>query len=222
MQAHRITVNRTARYLTLGDGGPIDDVWFVLHGYSQLARHFIRWFEPAQRPGRLIVAPEALSRSYYEAKGGIRRVGASWMTKEDRDAEIADYVAYLDRVAGEVVGRLGGRSDTVRVQIHGFSQGGATAARWAALGHRPFGRLVFWGSTLPPDLDIELLRPRLRDEPVTIVVGDRDHYIAADQVQAELARLAELRLSVRFLPFAGGHMVDRETLERLAQETPSA
>src|SRR5689334_22318965 len=98
LQDHHIVVPRTARYVTLGDGAA-EEIWFVLHGYSQLARHFVRWFEPAGRPGRLIVAPEALSRAYFEEAGGMRRVGASWMTKEDRIAEIDDYVTYLDRVA---------------------------------------------------------------------------------------------------------------------------
>ena len=80
-RTHRITVPRTARYYVLGDMLGAAEVWFVLHGYSQLAATLAKWFETAVKPGRLIVAPEALSRSYFE-EHGARRVGASWMTKE--------------------------------------------------------------------------------------------------------------------------------------------
>jgi predicted esterase len=209
---HRIVVPRTARYVTLGDGGAIAEIWFVLHGYSQLARHFIRWFEPAQRAGRLIVAPEALSRAYFQETAGLRRVGASWMTKEDRLAEIDDYVAYLDRVADEVaVGDPVG----IRVEVHGFSQGGAAAARWVAHGRRAVDRLVLWGSTLPPDLDLDRLRARLPETPVVFALGDRDVYLQPEQMQAELARLSDRGVPARYLPFAGGHRVDPETLVKL-------
>ena len=105
--AHHITVPRTARYITLGEIESAAEVWFVLHGYGMLAASFLRWFEPAARPGRLLVAPEGLSRCYFEEKGA-RRVGASWMTKEDRDAEIEDHVRYLDLVAARVLAGVPG------------------------------------------------------------------------------------------------------------------
>lgn len=213
LQDHHLSVRRTARYVTVGDGDAVDEIWFVLHGYSQLARHFIRWFEPALRPGRLIVAPEALSRAYFDGTAGApRRVGASWMTKEDREAEIADYVQYLDQVADDVTAKL---ARDIRVEVHGFSQGGAAATRWAAYGRRPIDRLMLWGSTLPPDLDLDRLRARLRSLPLLISVGDRDAYIDSEQVQTELARLRERDFPVQFMPFAGGHKVDRETLATL-------
>ena len=43
--AHHLRVQRTARYYTLGGGsGAPRTVWFVLHGYGQLAGEFIRYF----------------------------------------------------------------------------------------------------------------------------------------------------------------------------------
>ena len=62
---HHLTVTKTARYWTLGDttssGG---DAWFVLHGYKQLARRFLKRFGSIANGSRIIVAPEALSRFY--------------------------------------------------------------------------------------------------------------------------------------------------------------
>ena len=212
VNVHHLAVSRTARYFLLGDELGANEVWFVLHGYSQLAAGFLRWFEPAARPGRLIVAPEALSRAYFEEQSA-RRVGASWMTREDRDAEIQDYVQYLDRVADEVIGALPPRP---WVEIHGFSQGAATASRWAAFGRHPANRLVLWGGSVPPDLDVERLRTSLRSAPVVLVAGDRDQYVSADQVRNEEARLAGLGLGVDVRTFPGGHMVDRTVLAALA------
>lgn len=212
INVHHITVSRTARYFLLGDELGANEVWFVMHGYSQLAAGFLRWFEPAARPGRLIVAPEALSRAYFEEQNA-RRVGASWMTREDREAEIQDYVQYLDRVADEVIGALPPRP---WVEIHGFSQGTATASRWTAFGRHAANRLVLWGGSVPPDLDVERLRTNLRGAPLVLVSGDQDPYVTPDQMRSEEARLAGLGLGVDVRTFLGRHAVDPTVLADLA------
>ena len=98
---HHIEVRRTARYYMLGEpSAETRDVWFVCHGYNQLAGDFIREFEPIDDKSRVIVAPEALSRYYISTEPKFHsaeaEIGATWMTRADREAEIADYVAYLD------------------------------------------------------------------------------------------------------------------------------
>lgn len=207
-QSHRIVVARNARYYTLGDRAGAEEIWFVLHGYSQLAAGFLKWFEPAARPGRLIVAPEALSRSYFDEKEA-RRVGASWMTKEDRESEIEDYVRYLDGVADEVIGTF---PPMPRVEVHGFSQGAATASRWVAYGHQVVSRLTLWGGTVPPDLDLERLRSSLRNGSIIMAIGDRDQFLTTPSVRNEQARLSGVGVPAVVRNFAGGHVVDRSTL----------
>ena len=147
---YHIPVTKTARYWTLGDAdGAVADVWFVLHGYKQLARRFLKRFAPIAGASRLIVAPEALSRFYVRSQPGRHGpesvVGATWMTREDREVEIRDYVAYLDRLA-ETVG-VGEGAPT----ILGFSQGVATATRWAVHGRVRPRRLILWGDVTPND-----------------------------------------------------------------------
>jgi len=209
---HHLTVPRTARYLVAGEEQGASEVWIVLHGYSQLAASLIRWFEPALRPGRLVVAPEALSRAYFdEAKA--RRVGASWMTREDREAEIHDYVRYLDLLVDEVLGIAPTRP---RLEVHGFSQGCATASRWVAFGRHRVDRMVLWGGTTPPDLDPERLRLGLLGAPVTMVLGDRDRFLTVEQMRADQARLEAAGLPVDTQVFAGGHLVDPTVLAALA------
>src|SRR5207245_2948078 len=59
-----IRVARTAPYEVLGSEKTAREIWFVLHGYGQLASSFIRAFAPLDDGTRLIVAPEALNRFY--------------------------------------------------------------------------------------------------------------------------------------------------------------
>src|SRR5712691_10353388 len=99
---HSIEVRRTARYFTLGPthGFP-RELWIVCHGYGQLANRFLSHFSPLDDGTRLVVAPEGLSRFYVDPLSerrtqSVPRIGASWMTKEARQSEIDDYIAYLD------------------------------------------------------------------------------------------------------------------------------
>ena len=104
LHEHELTVSRTARYYTLGDRGPaVREVWMACHGYGQMAARFARHFTALEQPGRALVFPEAHSRFYVDA-AGRELVGASWMTREHRQAEIRDYVAYLDAVCDAAVG----------------------------------------------------------------------------------------------------------------------
>src|SRR2546430_15583039 len=132
MQERFLETPRAARYFTLGIPETAGDIWVVCHGYGHLASRFLEKFRALEAPGRCIVAPEGLSRFYLTESPSERRVGASWMTREDRLHEIADYVRYLDAVYREVLGRVEGPA--ARVTALGFSQGAATVSRWAALG----------------------------------------------------------------------------------------
>ena len=204
---HHLTVSRTARYFTLGEpGAHLHEVWFALHGHGQLARWFLRRFGPCAAPDRLIVAPEALSRFYVEpavshAKGRVR-VGATWMTREDRLAEIADYVGYLDTLYDEVFARVD--RGAVKVLVLGFSQGVATACRWLCRGRARADTLVLWAGPLPAELDVESVEP-LRHTRVLRVFGERDEVAGAEALEIDAGRLRELGLDVPLLKFDGGH-----------------
>jgi predicted esterase len=129
----RIEVRRTARLATIGEPGPsVREVWIACHGFGQLAPRFARRLLAIASPDRYIVAPEALNRYYLQGSSGsdpTARIGATWMTREDREYEIADYVAYLDRVHETIFRQV---PADARVIALGFSQGVATIARWAA------------------------------------------------------------------------------------------
>ncbi|MBI3366638.1 phospholipase, partial [Candidatus Roizmanbacteria bacterium] len=151
---NHISIHKTARYYTAGDFSKnTKNIWFVLHGYSQLAGDFIRQFDYLLNPSSAIVAPESLSRFYIN-----NNVGASWMTKEDRVNEINDYIHYLDKILSEI---LINTSSSISVNLLGFSQGAHTAARWFILGEHYFKMLILCSSDFPKDADFSSFRKKL-------------------------------------------------------------
>jgi predicted esterase len=164
----------------------------------------------------VIVAPEGLSRFYLSESPGERRVGASWMTREDRLAEIEDYVRYLDAVYDDVF-RLVDRS---RVTVHalGFSQGAATVSRWTAMGRSRVDRLILWGGEFPPDLDLTLepVVERLRPARPALVYGRADQFITQKVVTTMAERLRAGGVPYQEMSFDGGHELSETVLRELA------
>ena len=207
---NRIRVSRTARYFTLGESGTgLTEAWFVLHGYRQAAARFLRRFAVLEGAGRRLVAPEGLSRFYIDRAPGRHgpehRVGASWMTREDRRSEIRDYVAYLDAL-GELVAPSASSSPVRRIVL-GFSQGAHTASRWVALGQIAPEELVLWGTGLAEDLDEEGVATGLKDVRVTFVRGSEDPYRNPEGEARQEKLLERAGVPYRMLSFAGGHEI---------------
>lgn len=205
-QIHSLAVPRTARFATLGNEESPSRIWFLCHGYGQLASDFLVSARALAGPNKLLVAPEALSRFYLDEH---RKVGASWMTREDRLNEIADYVRYLDRVHDQIVSVTNGSNP--RLGVLGFSQGVATAARWAVRGRAAIDHAVFWGAAIPPELSLE----ELGGVRMTLVGGSRDPFYGEEVWSDERRRLTEARVAFEELHFQGGHRLDDETLEKL-------
>lgn len=212
-----LAVPRTARYAVFGPPpAAAAEWWIAIHGYGQLAAEFLTSCAALDNGRRLVVAPEALSRFYVSGDGALaadQRVGASWMTRESRDTEIADYLRYLDLLV-ESLGR--GVATPPPIHVLAFSQGTATASRWVASGSVPVVRLVCWGGVLAPELDITSPGARLRATRIQLVVGTRDKYATPDRVGAERSRLDQAGLSYEGITFEGGHRLDDATLAALA------
>ncbi len=219
---HHIVVQRTARYHLIGQPGEsIRELWIVIHGYAQLARHFIRSFRELASNERLIVAPEALSRSYEGAidteSHARARVGAIWMTREDRLAEIDDYLHYLDELHRTIVARC--NSPELIIRVLGFSQGTATASRWFALGESRIDHLILWGGALAADPDVDSYRDRFSNARFTTVAGEADAVFPPSTADEQQRRLELLGIVQTTITFAGGHSIDREVLLRVGMET---
>lgn len=223
MTVREIAAVKTARYAVLGpEDGPVREVWLACHGYGQLAPHWARHFRAVARPGRLVVAPEALNRFYLGAIGARdRRVGATWMTREAREADIADITRYLDDVFVAACARADADPLAVPLTTFGFSQGTATVARWLALSpllaRRPrrTDRLIVWGGGLPPDLDLAANADWLRQANLVLVAGDRDGFATPARVLEQEARLREAGIPFETRSFAGEHRLNDRVLRDL-------
>ena len=212
IKQHNISINKTARFYTLGEAGPkVEEIWFVLHGYGQLAPYFIRHFEVLNNGKRLIVAPEALSRFYVGRSP--ERVGATWMTKVDREHEIQDYIAYLNQIAAYIMDVVESRKKPITVL--GFSQGATTASRWVTLGKLPATQLILWAGSIAHDLDLGIHGGTLSALQPLFVLGDKDQFITQDNLKKEQERLEKHNIAYTFMPFEGEHRMDPEVLKRL-------
>jgi predicted esterase len=218
IRIERLSTRRTARCAVLGPDDPAEAraLWIVLHGYGQLATEFVSGFGAVSDGTRLIVAPEALSR-FYDARARAEAhaeasVGASWMTREERLHEIDDYVGWLQQSYESFRERIGRE---VPLTVLGFSQGAAAASRWVAQGTVRPRRLVCWGASIAPELDLGTASA-LRRMTCSLVVGTTDRFVTAERVAAERARLDSAGFPYEFVAFPGGHRLDDATLERFA------
>ncbi|HUQ81686.1 MAG TPA: hypothetical protein VM076_11130 [Gemmatimonadaceae bacterium] len=217
MQTRHLRVPKTARYYAIGEpSAAVQDLWIVCHGYGQLASTFAASFERLASPSRLIVAPEALSRYYVDrsaAPNDKPSVGASWMTREDREHEITDHVGYLDALhdlvrPAEQVGR-------VRLRVLGFSQGVATVGRWVALGRVRADQVVLWAGAFPPDVDAPAFARRVGRAEVVLVVGANDQLASWAAADTQLTRFTDAGITARLVTFEGGHRLDNAVLDAL-------
>ena len=217
IREHHLRVSRTARYAMVGDAPDPSETWVACHGYRQLARFFARPFEAIAGPGRSVVVPEGLSRFYVDDDGGPHgpeaRVGATWMTREDRAAEIADYIDYLDALVSHLAA-----GPPPRVTAFGFSQGAATASRWAAYGRTEIDRLILWGGLPAHDLDLAAAGPRLAHVDVVIARGASDEHLSAGAVRRALDTLHGAGLPGREWTYDGQHRVEPGPLRALIAE----
>lgn len=203
-----LKIEKTFRYETLHEEAKPGIVLYVLHGYGQLARYFIRKFSNVSED-ILIVAPEGMHRFYQ--KGASGRVGASWMTKEAREDDISDNITFLnslDKVISE-------KFNIEKRYLLGFSQGGATAARWQQLGTVSFDALILWACVFPPDLPLNVEAQR-NDLPRYFAIGSEDEFYDDSAQQKLIEEYQEMGYAIQ--RYEGRHDVINETLTEILRQ----
>ncbi|MEO7359965.1 MAG: phospholipase [Gemmatimonadaceae bacterium] len=225
---HHLTTARTARYYTLGSSlANTKRVWFALHGYAQLAARFLRHFKDIVPADTLIVAPEALSRFYLELPRADRkhmeRVGAAWMTREDREADMADTRAWLDSVYRVIMDDIARATGHVpEVTILAFSQSVAISMRWIAGGVVNPARVIMWAGSLANDVDADEFRAGLGDAEVILVAGELDHFLTEKARATILGQWHALGVNPREIIYEDGvHELEPSVLATLLQHGQS-
>lgn len=208
MKRHSISTEKTARYFSIGETGPhVKQVLFACHGYAQLADEFLAGFESIAREDLLIIAPEGLHRFY--ARGGADKVVASWMTKEDREDDIRDYVSFLDKVFETVMREV---PAAAKISVLGFSQGAATVSRWLSMGKSRADELILFCGFFPPDLPASGIPAEIA---LTVVTASEDKFSSPEQENAQLEMMRAVSPAMKHIRFEGKHEIDAATLKKL-------
>ncbi len=207
-QAHTITTTKTARIYTHGIlSSKTRLIWIVAHGYGFLAEYFIKKFEELNPEEHYVIVPEALNRFYLKDMTG--RVGASWMTTEDRENEIKDYILYLDNVYQTLISQT-----NAKIIGLGFSQGAATMARWAVNTSKRLNRIVFWGGSIPNDCFNQI--EKLNSLSPYLLVGDEDEFISKERLEEVMKTFINTGLTFSHIFYKGGHAILTEPLMQLS------
>ena len=201
---------KTYRYEVLNNDKSNTVVLYVLHGYGQLVKYFIRKFSSLS-DNLIIVAPEGMHRFYK--KGNYGRVGASWMTKEIREVDIQDNIEWLDALDTAI-------SDEYNIKyrfVLGFSQGGSTAVRWNIQGKTDFSGMIIWASDFPPEL--KSMTAGLYGQELYFCVGTEDEFYN-EEGQKELIDFYK-KSGFKISNYLGPHDIDKQTLELVVDELVS-
>ena len=199
---------KTYRYFTWGNPETATKLVYVLHGYGQLAEYFIRKFHVLPEE-YFIVAPEGMHRFYL--KGSSGRVGASWMTKEARESDIKDTINWLDELNQLIYSKY----TFDKKIILGFSQGGATAARWQFNGRVSANHLILWASVFPPDLELETEVKVTQSSRNHFLIGRKDEYFS----EIDQQKMLEFYTSMNYksIQYDGNHDISEKVLLDLMQ-----
>ena len=167
------------------------------HGYAENADIALERLQ--QIPGAdgwRLVSVQGLHRFY---RGRSELVVANWMTRQDRELAIADNLAYVSAVIGEV---MPDGAEHHPLVFSGFSQGVAMAFRAACLGtHRSLG-VIALGGDVPPDIEAMRLA---RASTVLLGRGVRDDWYTDAKFAADADRLRGSDVVVTPMSLDAGH-----------------
>ena len=205
MNEKKIIVSKTMRYFTIGDINKADKLLYVLHGYGQLASYFLKSFEKLP-DSYLVIAPEGMHRFYLNGTSG--RVGASWMTKEAREIDIVENTKNLALLDQHILSK---KTFQEKI-ILGFSQGGATAARWYFSKDKIADNLILWASIFPPDIN-ENEFIKFNQNKNYFVLGNQDPYFNNENINNVIQAY---KLNHFFIEtFEGKHQINLSVLKRI-------
>jgi len=209
LQIHLIPTRTHGRVLVRpATAAPIRGVVVGFHGYAENAA--IQMARLAAIPGVeawTLVSIQGLHRFY---RGRSEDVMASWMTREDREAAIADNLAYVDAALDAVP-----RDTGAPIVFAGFSQGVAMAFRTALRGRHRAASVIAVGGDVPPEL---LQDASSRFPPVFLMRGARDEWYTQPKFDADVAALKAHGVSIVALVYDGGHEWNSEVAEAAARD----
>jgi len=205
----KVSYQTTNTYSTLNElNSDTKNIWIVCHGIGFLSKYFISYFKDLNTDENYIIAPQAPSK-YYQTKA-YKYVGASWLTKENRDLEIENVLNYLEAVMD-----LENLPKDKNIILLGFSQGVSIVTRWMAKRKILCNHLVIHSGSIPTEFDASNFSylPNLK---TTIIYGDKDEYLTPSKIEAQLTYAQSIfPNSPELIKFNGRHVMHPGSLEKL-------
>ncbi|MDT0685967.1 alpha/beta hydrolase [Autumnicola psychrophila] len=184
-------------------------IWVVCHGIGYLSRYFLRYFSELNSEENYIIAPQAQSKYYLNNE--YQHVGASWLTRENTEAEIENVLNYLDEVY-----KTENLGEAPNLAIFGYSQGVSVAARWVARRKIKCERLIMHSGKVPSELKPEDFN-FLENTNFSFIYGTKDEYLKKAIIDIEEEHLRNLfPKNLEILTFDGGHEVNRILISKFA------
>lgn len=208
MEQRTIPVVKTAHY-SLGGNKESKRLIVAFHGYGQLSRFFSRKFAQLEKD-YLIAIPEGLN--YFYTDGFAGRVGASWMTKENREEEILDYLGYFKALLAQLTNEFGEFNEVV---LLGFSQGTATASRCLANGEVNVSKLILWSGLPANEIHADKLKDLSENVEIVFVQGESDELRPEEHYEAEMKKFSNAGVKYSEHWYKGGHAIDASFLAKL-------
>ena len=211
---YKFRTEKTAHYFTHGAlTEKTKFVWVCLHGYGSLAKYFIQKFEFLNPEQHFVVVPEGLNRFYFE--GVNERPVASWMTKEDRLDEIADYVEMLERLRKNL---NWDRNPDVQVIYLGFSQGVSTLIRWMTNIRPRCNHLMLWAGSIPEDILLEPHQSYFGSFSSHYFIGKSDPYYKVERSNEIEQLLQQAGMKTQLQWFDGEHKIVDTVLQQWVEK----
>lgn len=209
MKKKYIEVTRRARYFQSKDiEENVKQVIFLLHGYAQNGDTFLESCKSLASEEIVLIAPEGLSKFYW--KDFTSDPASSWMTSLERENELADTMDYLSKVLMEIKSQL--PKEGIAFHCLGFSQGAATASRFACNPHLNCQNLFLYGGAPAHDINWEALP---QDLNFHLVYGKQDPLINASQVEKVKGLISSRKFEVHEFSYEGKHKVEWEGLAHI-------
>ena len=167
------------------------------HGYAEDAEAQLERLSAIPESTRwLSVSIQAL-HPFYQRR--TNRVVASWMTRQDRDAAIADNVVYVTKCIDSVAAEW---PTIPKVVFAGFSQGVGMAFRAAVNATDNVAGVIAVGGDIPPELTPDALK---RVSAALIARGTSDDWYTKEHFANDEQRLRQGSVSLRALTLNAGH-----------------
>ncbi len=195
----QVTYSSTNTYDTLNElTHQTKNVWIVFHGIGYLSQFFIRHFSSLNTKENYIICPQAPSKYYKDDQ--YRRVGASWLTKENTLIDTENVLNYIDAVMEyEKI------PSNCKLIVLGYSQGVSIASRWIAKKKQDCNRLILISGVFPKELTANDFNHLNKQVIFHHSVGSNDPIFDKKNVLKQEERIKLIFPTINITNHNGGH-----------------